>query len=155
MKLSRRGWNNLLILCIIIFIVALNLPNILKSAFDEQELSPYPYLLSQEKNLLQVDFAKWSLKRDGTNWVATKDLSISALELVQRWKSLVGTEVTESTFTQLKPTLPNAQTIEVWYVEVEEPQRITYYQTPQFWLMKNWQEKWIAVSVDEGYLFPF
>lgn len=154
MKLSRRGWNNVLIVSIMLFIVALNLPNILKSRM-QPEPSPFPYLLNPAQDIRQMDFAKWSLQREGSEWVATRTLTISPLELLQRWQSLVGTEVSESTFDQLRPGLPSAQTIEVWYLEQEEPQRITYYQTPQFWLMQNWQQQWIAVTVQADYLFPF
>jgi len=66
----------------------------------------------------------------------------------------VGTEVPQANFDSLKPSLDAPKSIEVWYVDQEEPQRITYYQTPQFLLLKNWQDKWIAVSVDNRYLMP-
>lgn len=81
-------------------------------------------------------------------------MSVDGQELVQRWHALTGTEVDEATYRALQPTLPNAQTIEVWYADREEPQRITFYQTPQFWLLKNWQDRWIAVSAEVSYLFP-
>lgn len=153
MKLSRRGWNNVLIAGIILFILALNLPNIIKSQWQE-EPSPFPYLLDPMQEVQQIDFAKWSLQKAGDTWRATRSLSIPAEELSQRWKLLVGTEVTESTYNQLKPGLPSAGTVEVWYAGQEEPQRITYYQTPKFWLMQNWQQQWIAISVEPDYLFP-
>jgi hypothetical protein len=155
MKLSRRGWNNVLIAGIILFILALNLPNVIKSHWQEQQVpSPYPYLLNPELEVLQIDFAKWSLQKEGDTWRATHSLSIPAPELMQRWQQLVGTEVSESTYNQLKSGLPSARSIEVWYIGQEEPQRITYYQTPKFWLMQNWQQQWIAISVAPDYLFP-
>lgn len=72
-------------------------------------------------------------------------MSVDGQELVQRWHALTGTEVDEATYRALQPTLPNAQTIEVWYADREEPQRITFYQTPQFWLLKK-----LARSLDCG-----
>lgn len=154
MKLSRRGWNNVLMLGVIMFMIILNMPTIIKNNFLEPEQSEYPYLLNPNYSAQQIHFSRWSLLREASGWKATEKLSIPALELVQRWQSLVGTVVSEDTYRQLKPTLSKANTIEVWYLEKEEPQRITYYETPKFWLMKNWQQSWIAVSVDPSYLFP-
>ena len=154
MKLSRRGWNNVLILGIIAFMVILNLPTIIKNHLLDNEPSQYPYLLDPNADIQKIHFSKWSLLRDNGDWKATKDLDLTPLELAQRWQSLVGTEVSGETYLQIKPQLSKANTVEVWYVNREEPQRITYYQTPKFWLMKSWQNKWIAVSVDRNYLFP-
>jgi hypothetical protein len=84
-----------------------------------------------------------------------QESTISAEDLASRWISLAGTEVDEDTFSQLKGSLSSPETIEVWYLDQEEPQRVTYYQTPKFWLLKNWQDKWIAVSVEDSYLFRF
>lgn len=153
-KLSRRSWNNVLIFTIIAFMVILNLPTIIKNHFIEQEQSLYPYVLNPDATVQEMHFYQLSIYREETKWIANKPLTISAVELVQRWHGLVGTEVDSQTYLQLKQQLPSASTLEVWYVEQEEPQRVTFYQTPNFWLMKNWQEKWVAVSVDETYLFP-
>lgn len=154
MKLSRRGWNNVLMLGIIAFMVVLNLPTIIKENFLEPEQSGYPYLLNPSADIEQIHFSKWSLVREESGWQTSKVISVSPLELVQRWQSLVGTEIDETTFEQLKPQLSKANSIEIWYLDIEEPQRVTYYQTPKYWLMKNWQQKWIAISVDAEYLFP-
>lgn len=154
MKISRRGWNNILIVGIIAFMLILNLPTVIKNHLIEPEQNQYPYLLSPMLDVEQIHFSKWSLERLDEGWQSSKQLTISATELAQRWQALVGTEIEEDTFVQLKPQLAKANSIEVWYVKQEEPQRITYYQTPKFWLMKNWQQKWIAVSVEQNYLFP-
>ncbi len=155
MKLSRRGWNNLLILALIVFMAVLNLPNVIKSHLKEKQQVSYPHLLNPEADVEQLHFAQWSLERKGSDWVINRQSQIPADELASRWISLVGTKVDEATFTQLTGTLSSANTLEVWYQDLEEPQRVTYYQTPNFWLLKNWQDEWIAVSVEDHYLFPF
>jgi hypothetical protein len=154
MKLSRRGWNNLLIFALILFMVVLNLPNVLKSRLQEQQ-SGYPYLLNPDAQVEQLHFAQWSLERQGETWSINQVSPVAADELAARWIDLVGTEVDDDTFSQLRSSLPSASTIEVWYREQEEPQRVTYYRMSKFWLLKNWQDKWIAVSVEDDYLFPF
>ncbi len=153
-RFSRRGWNNIVILGIIVFMVILNLPTMIKENFLQAEQEHFPYVLRQDLNIKAMHFSQFSITREDVDWVADRALQISPLELVQRWQALAGTELDDGTFAQLKAKLPKANTVEVWYIEAEEPQRVTYYQTPQFWLMKGWQEKWIAISVESNYLFP-
>lgn len=155
----RRRWNNIMILGIIAFIAILNLPTIIKTyLIDDQSSvevqSDYPYLLNPSAQLKALHFSDWSLEHLNGEWSMTKQSSLAPQELVERWTGLVGTEIDQQTFDGLKTQLASPQTIEVWYRDQEEPQRITFYQTPQFWLLKNWQDQWIAVSVAPEYLLP-
>ncbi|EKO3438013.1 hypothetical protein F2K80_003174 [Vibrio fluvialis] len=150
----RRRWNNILILAVIVFIGVLNLPVFIKSYLIEPEVSSYPTLLNPHAKLQAMHFARLSLELNQGRWRATPPTEVAPEELVKRWQELVGTEVDDETYLSLQPNLRSPQTIEVWYSDQEEPQRITYYRTPQFWLFKNWQDKWIAISVDNGYLLP-
>lgn len=150
----RRRWNNILILAVIVFIGVLNLPAFIKSYLLEPEVSSYPTLLNPHAKLQAMHFARLSLELNQGRWRATPPTEVAPEELVKRWQELVGTEVDDETYLSLQPNLRSPQTIEVWYSDQEEPQRITYYRTPQFWLFKNWQDKWIAISVDNGYLLP-
>ncbi|EMK6669055.1 hypothetical protein V9J75_002537 [Vibrio fluvialis] len=150
----RRRWNNILILAVIVFIGVLNLPAFIKSYLIEPEVSSYPTLLNPHAKLQAMHFTRLSLELNQGRWRATPPTEVAPEELVKRWQELVGTEVDDETYLSLQPNLRSPQTIEVWYSDQEEPQRITYYRTPQFWLFKNWQDKWIAISVDNGYLLP-
>ncbi|EKF9146677.1 hypothetical protein VCSRO12_2835 [Vibrio cholerae] len=150
----RRRWNNILILSVIAFIAVINLPTVIKSYLLPDPESQFPSLLRADATLQALHFPEFSLEKSREEWQSEPELSVDGQELVQRWHALTGTEVDEATYRALQPTLPNAQTIEVWYADREEPQRITFYQTPQFWLLKNWQDRWIAVSVETSYLFP-
>ncbi|KJY84129.1 hypothetical protein TW81_04830 [Vibrio galatheae] len=152
----RRRWNNILILGIIAFIALLNLPTLIKTYLIEQPVveSAHPYLLNPQADLQALYFSNWSLEKNQGRWRSTIHTSIPEQELAERWMNLVGTEVSPENFANLKPQLGQPSSIEVWYLDQEEPQRITYYQTSQFWLLKNWQDKWIAISVDSGYLVP-
>ncbi|MEZ9409299.1 hypothetical protein [Vibrio lentus] len=164
MRYRGRRWNNILMFSVIAFIGVLNLPTLIKTYLIEPEpelqaSSPYPYLLNPTAELQALHFAKWSVVQEDGHWVyqfkeTTLPQTTSAQELSQRWKELVGTEVDSQTYTDLSPQLNTPHTIEVWYQDQEEPQRITYYQLPQFWLLKNWNDQWLAVSIEESYLFP-
>ncbi|TQQ49966.1 hypothetical protein FLL65_06060 [Vibrio cholerae] len=150
----RRRWNNILILSVIAFIAVINLPTVIKSYLLPDPESQFPSLLRADATLQALHFPEFSLEKSREEWQSEPELSVDGQELVQRWYALTGTEVDEAMYRALQPTLSNAQTIEVWYADREEPQRITFYQTPQFWLLKNWQDRWIAVSAEASYLFP-
>ncbi len=154
MRINRRRWNNILILAVIAFIAILHLPTVIKTYLIEPPASPYPYVINPNAQLQALHFTDWSLELNQNRWRSSKAISVAPEILAQRWQSLVGTEVDDATYESLASLLRNPQTVEVWYQDREEPQRITYYQTPQFWLLKNWQEKWVALSVEEAFLFP-
>ncbi|MEZ8865833.1 hypothetical protein [Vibrio sp. L3-7] len=151
-------------LSVIAFIGVLNLPTLIKTYLIEPEpelqvSSPYPYLLNPTAELQALHFADWSVVLEDSHWIyqfkdTTLPQTTSAQELSQRWQELVGTEIDSQTYTDLSPQLNTPHTIEVWYQDQEEPQRITYYQLPEFWLLKNWNDQWLAVSIEESYLFP-
>ncbi|MFA0464684.1 hypothetical protein AB4458_26430, partial [Vibrio sp. 10N.261.45.F1] len=115
----------------------LNLPTLIKTYLIEPEPelqanNPYPYLLNPAAELQALHFAKWSVVQEDGRWVyqmkeSASEQSVSAQELSQRWQQLVGTEVDSQTYTDLTPQLNTPHTIEVWYQDQEEPQRITYY----------------------------
>ncbi|EKO3566548.1 hypothetical protein [Vibrio metschnikovii] len=152
----RRRWNNILIILVLLFIGVLNLPPLLKSYLmsNNSEEQVYPSLFIPNTSLQAVYTRSFELIFDQNEWQVTPSIDATPEQLVQRWQALVGTEVDEQTVRALQPNLIGPQTIEVWYQNLEEPQRITYYQAPQFWLFKNWQDKWIAISVEADYLFP-
>ncbi len=164
MRYRGRRWNNILMLSVIAFIGVLNLPTLIKAYLIEPEpevnvSSPYPSLLNPAAELQALHFAHWSVLKEDGHWIyqfkdTTLPQTTSAQELSQRWQELVGTEVDSKTYTDLAPQLKTPHTIEVWYQDQEEPQRITYYQLPEFWLLKNWNDQWLAVSIEENYLFP-
>lgn len=151
----RRRWNNILIIGVVAFMLILNLPSIIKTyLITPAQESQYPSLLQPGHDIKAIYFSKWSLDKNQGQWRLEPMMAVDADELVQRWQDLAGTEVGDESYQKLLPQLSSPQTIEIWYEDLEEPQRITFYQTPNFWLLKNWQDKWIAVSVEESYLFP-
>ena len=152
----RRRWNNILIVLVLLFIGVFNLPPLLKSYLTpapEQPVSPHPSVLNPTAQLMSISSRAFTLRLEQNQWQLTPAGEISASQLAERWQSLVGTKVDEHTVRTLQPNLIGPQTIEVWYQDLEEPQRITYYQAPQFWLFKNWQDQWLAISVAGEYLF--
>ncbi|WP_070968113.1 hypothetical protein [Vibrio sonorensis] len=150
----RRRWNNILILAVIAFMAVLNLPTIIQSYLIEEPVNPYPTLLSPNLELQALHTNHWSLEKNQGRWRLSVPSATSPEDLASRWQVLVGTEVDATTFEQLRPNLGSPESLEIWYKDVEEPQRTTLYQTDKFWLLDNWQGNWIAISVEKDYLFP-
>lgn len=157
MRYRGKRWNNILILAIIAFAVIINLPTLIKTYLIPPapvEETSFPTLLNSGETITALHTEHWSLENKQGKWMVSKPLTMTADMLLSNWKSIQGTAVSESTYHSLQPNLPAPHSVEVWYHGQEEPQRITYYQTPKFWLFKNWQNKWIAVTVESSYLFP-
>ncbi len=151
----RRRWNNLLILCIIVFIGLINLPTLIKTYLIEPtpELAT-PSVLITRAELAALHFNYGVLEREKGEWRANFATPDGAEAFAERWMTLEGTLIDDEMFEQLKPSLKGPQTMEAWYRNQEEPQRVTIYRSPKFWLMKNWQQRWVAVTANESDLFP-
>ncbi len=150
----RRRWNNILIFGIIVFIVILNAPMWIKAYLLPEDVDSYPNLLRSDYAVSAIYYRGWELEYTNGQWQSNIKANIAATELISRWQSLEGTELSEEQYEKLKPQLDTPETIEVWYHGLEEPQRVTFYRLADFWLFKNWQEQWIAISVEGNYILP-
>ena len=160
MRLSRRGWNNVIIIAVICFIAVVQLPELVKQRFSGEEdvqvqaQAGMTALLPAQSAIEQLHLPLTSLNLEDNSWRAQPRVTLPADQLVDHWQFLAGTAVSDEMVGKLKPTLPPPSSVEIWLANEEEPIRVTVYQQPQFWLMNNWQGEWLAVSVEEAYLFP-
>ncbi|MBV7298725.1 hypothetical protein [Enterovibrio paralichthyis] len=159
---SRRTFNNILILGVLVFIALMNLPTYLRSHIagleqsqDTEQVTPDGVIALMPDNLQikALQFPKFTLTK-ASPWLSDTKLTVSATDLANRWIHLSGTEIDKATYDKLKPALRSPSTLVVDLGADEEPLRLTYYELPQFWLLQNWENRWLAVSVDPNYLFP-
>ncbi|MDD1782048.1 hypothetical protein LRP49_12790 [Enterovibrio sp. ZSDZ35] len=159
---SRRGFNNILIIGILVFIALMNLPTYLRSKVAEYDAAQQSQqaipesviaLLPSNLNVKALQFPNFTLTQ-GSPWQTDIALDISPTELAGRWMNLSGTEIDKATYDKLKPSLRSPSTLVVDLGPEIEPLRLTYFQLPQFWLIQNAENHWLAVSVDPHYLFP-
>ncbi|WP_407331669.1 hypothetical protein [Enterovibrio sp. 27052020O] len=160
---SRRSFNNFLIIGILMFIAAINLPDYIRAKLAENDKPQHVEqvlpegviaLMPDHVSPLALKFPDFTLT-NGSPWQTDKALDVSATELANRWLNLSGTEIDGDTYSKLKPNLRSPATLVVDRGQHVEPFRLTYYQLPQFWLIQNWENRWLAVSVAPNYLFPF
>ncbi|MFA0442388.1 hypothetical protein BCU70_16965 [Vibrio sp. 10N.286.49.C2] len=162
-KLTRRRWNSVLMAAIILFMGVMAAPTLIKQYLIlPHDATPPGMILNPSYSVIEINAAGLQLYINDKSSVLGDEqwrsiperFDRQASQLVANWQAIHGTIVDESTLQQLKPALESPVTIEVWYQEVEEPQRITAYRFDQFWLMKTYNQEWVAVSFDEQELLP-
>ncbi|GLR76380.1 hypothetical protein [Aliivibrio sifiae] len=146
---SRRKYNNILMIAVLVFIGVLQAPQLIKTYLLEPEQAvtvnaDVQPLFERINPIKKMHFADYDV---------ASNTSDQDTQFIERWFTLEGTLLTDESVKVLKTKLPAPSSVEVWFENQEEPQRITIYQAPNFWMMQNWQGEWIAVSAEEEYLF--
>jgi len=157
MKLSRRGWNNVIIVAVVIFIAMIQLPDLIKARLapsSSSSPSVLQSLLPESAIISRLVLPDHVLTPQDGEWTSEPEVSTSPQKIVEHWQTISGTFVDDEMMAKLKPQLNDPRTVEVWLQSAEEPVRVTVYQQPQFWLLSSWQGVWLAISVEESYLFP-
>ncbi|MCW8329575.1 hypothetical protein MD588_12235 [Photobacterium sp. SDRW27] len=156
-KLSRRGWNNVIIIAVVLFIAMIQFPDLIRERFGTDDRSSSPVLqslLPEQAIVSRLVLPQHVITSLDGQWVAEPRMEEAPQTIVEHWQSISGTTVDEDMMAQLKPQLSTPVTVEVWLQAAEEPVRVTVYQLPQFWLLSSWQGAWLAITVEESYLFP-
>ncbi len=157
-KLTKRRWNNVLIIAISVFMLLMAAPNLIKQYLLEQKVAPKTltgYVLDPNAQPIEINYAGIQFYFDDDTWHAIPEKwTPEAANVIQRWQQIHGTPVDEATYAKLQPALESPMTVEVWYQEKEEPQRITAYSLKKFWLLNTYDENWVAVSFEASSLIP-
>ena len=158
MRLTRRGWNNVIIIGVLAFIAVIQLPGLIRDRLTAPVASvPSPAvipLFAQDRMIQRLLLPKMAFQHLVAGWESNPSITLDIATVVARWQALVGTEVSEQQLVSLKSQLNPPRTVEAWLVGYSQPQRITAYQLPHFWLFNNGTGQWLAVTVDADFLFP-
>ena len=158
MRLTRRGWNNVIIIGVLAFIAVIQLPGLIRARLTTPVASvPSPAvipLFAQDRMIQRLLLPKMAFQHLVAGWESNPSITLDIATVVARWQALVGTEVSEQQLVSLKSQLKTPRTVEAWLVGYSQPQRITAYQLPHFWLFNNGTGQWLAVTVDADFLFP-
>ena len=158
MHLTRRGWNNVIIIGVLVFIAVIQLPELLRARFTTVTASvSFPAvitLLPQDRIISRLLLPDVIFQNSVEGWHSDPPLQLDVATVIKRWQTLQGTQLTAKQLQPLKSQLFAPKTIEVWFAGQSQPQRITAYQFPQFWLFNNGVGQWLAVTVAEHFLFP-
>lgn len=89
MRLSRKGWNNILIFgsLFVIFLFNFNFNEKFSSNTDELGVTPIPI----ELTILEINTPDHKIKRVGREWKAQPDMGLSSYQLsllVQNWQTI-------------------------------------------------------------------
>ncbi|CAH0524414.1 hypothetical protein [Vibrio hippocampi] len=152
-KITRRRWNTILIVAITLFILVMASPQLIKqyliapSVVDPEAAVLNPYQAPIELNYNGVQFYF------DDQWLAIPaSLSEQAEQIVSTWGEMRGTLVDDSLLQKLRPSMESPVTVEIWYQDIEEPQRVTAYNMQTFWLIQNYNSQWLAISLNDQQL---
>ena len=158
MRLTRRGWNNVIIIGVLAFIAVIQLPGLIRARLTTPVASvPSPAvipLFAQDRMIQRLLLPKMAFQHLVAGWESNPSITLDIATVVARWQALVGTEVSEQQLVSLKSQFKTPRTVEAWLVGYSQPQRITAYQLPHFGLFNNGAGQWLAVTVDADFLFP-
>lgn len=158
MRLTRRGWNNVIIIGVLAFIAVIQLPELLRTRLATTAPSIVSStvipLFTSDRVLLQLILPQVTLQHSEAGWQSQPPIAVDIATFIAHWQTLQGTKVTAKQLLALKKQLLIPYTIEAWLVGYSQPQRITAYQLAHFWLLNNGAGQWLAVTVDSDFLFP-
>lgn len=86
MRLSKKGWNNVLIFGVLIIIFLFNFSQ--KLMFKEP--SSQHTVISKEQIIVEIKTPDFTIKRNGRNWITEPELGLSTqqlTELVSNWQN--------------------------------------------------------------------
>ena len=91
-RLSKKGWNNVLIISMLIMIFVFNSDLFNRTSSDEANV-PVP-IFGQNQVLLVADFGQFKIERIGNSWRQVGGAEISDISLLaQTWTQLIGTPI--------------------------------------------------------------
>ncbi|PSU64242.1 hypothetical protein [Photobacterium phosphoreum] len=162
MRLTRRGWNNVIIIGVLAFIAVIQLPELLRTRLATTTSSTASLIVSStviplfasDRVLQQLILPQVTLQHSKAGWQSQPPIVVDIATFIGHWQTLKGTKVTAKQLLALKKQLLIPYTIEAWLVGYSQPQRITAYQLAHFWLLNNGAGQWLAVTVDSDFLFP-
>ncbi|GAL23248.1 hypothetical protein JCM19235_7143 [Vibrio maritimus] len=156
LRLTRRRWNTVLIVAITFFMLMLSAPTLIKQYLLEPSAHMgQGYVLDPTADPIEINYAGIQFYLQNGVWRAIPEKwDAQASNVIERWRGIRGTPVDAETYQKLRPAFETSMTIEVWYRDIEEPQRVTAYPLNKFWLLSTFDSQWVAVSFDNNQLLP-
>lgn len=148
-RITRRRWNSILIIAITFFIMVMASPQLIKQyLLTPTVIEPGTAVLNPYQTPIELNYNGVQFYRDN-QWLAIPDdLSAQAAQIVRTWEEMRGTLVEDVLVQKLRPKMDSPITVEVWYQNIEEPQRVTAYNMQTFWLIQNYNNQWLAISLN-------
>ncbi len=147
MKLSRTGWNNVIIFSVMIFILVINVTNKKLYAPDEEHNARENTLFAEHSVILSLSIHQQVIiERIGSTWRATPEkLSGQALEqMMLTWHEVVGELVVEPVDLDRQMAL----VVSVELAGQKQVQTLSLYITnSEFLIFSHQQERWLALPL--------
>lgn len=146
MRLSARGWNNVLIFSVLIIVFLFNFSHklLLKPKVHQRTV------ISQEKMIVEIKTPDFSIKRAGRAWISEPNLGLSEHQLsllVQNWQTLP----LQTHAAILQPQ--NAFIMQIYTANEDQPIIVKLIQQGEDYLLQTDENMSLFLSADQLPLF--
>jgi len=157
-RLSKKGWNNVLIFSMLIMIFLFNgLHHKLIDAEADDVIQP---LLKEQSYILTMEYPLFKIERIGTGWRSNSQLTqMQISELLTNWQQATGLQLADinaikSEFKNISPE----NIVTIWFAGEELPQVFAFFKLADDYFIhmpKSVNINWLKLSSDEQkLLFP-
>ena len=140
-KLSRKGWNNVIIVAVLAVIVLLHR---LEQAQQENSAQRHHGLLPDSAVVLSWQSPSWRVERIGQGWRSVPDLGLDSSALAGRIAQWQGWQLPSS-----DPLRGAPVEVAVWLAGQGEPMTLALYQDNGRYAVRLAQDRWLALSADQ------
>ena len=142
MRLSKKGWNNVLIFGVLIIVFLFNFSHklLLEPKVHQRTV------ISSELMIVEIKTPDFSIKRSGRSWISEPNLGLSEHQLsllVQNWQTLV--LQTQAAIIQPK----NAFVMQVYTANEEQPIIVKLIQQGEDYLLQTNEQMSLFLSADQ------
>lgn len=156
-RLSKKGWNNVLIFSMLIMIFLFNgLHHKLIDAEADDVIQP---LLKEQSYILTIEYPLFKIERIGTGWRSNSTLSqIQISELLTNWQQATGLQLAD--INTIKSEFKNKSSeniVTIWFAGEELPQVFAFFKLGGDYFIhmpKSENMNWLKLD-SEQYLLLF
>lgn len=156
-RLSKKGWNNVLIFSMLIMIFLFNgLHHKLIDAEADDVIQP---LLKEQSYILTIEYPLFKIERIGTGWRSNSTLSqIQISDLLTNWRQATGLQLAD--INTIKSEFKNkspANIVTIWFAGDELPQVFAFFKLGDDYFIhmpKSANMNWLKLD-GEQYLLLF
>ncbi|PJG59150.1 hypothetical protein [Aeromonas cavernicola] len=140
-KLSRKGWNNVIIVVVLIVITLLHR---METAQQENSVKRPRPLLPEEAVVLTWQGPSWQIERIGQGWRSGPDLGLDSSQLAERIARWQGWLLSPGEAGRGMPV-----TIKIWIAGQADPVEIGLYQNDGHYSAQLPSGMWLSLSAEQ------
>jgi len=157
-RLSKKGWNNVLIFSMLIMIFLFNGLHLkLLDAEVDDVIQP---ILNEQSYILTIEYPSYKIERIGTGWRSSAELTqIQITELINNWKQAKALRIADTSSLKAEAKTKSAdQIVMIWLAGEALPQVFAFFKLADAYYIhmpKSADDIWLKLDTEQyQLLFP-